>query len=102
MLVFLLYRRIFFAAALKNGEGDIRHDARKQQAALQPPDLPVQRQHKHQDRDADHQRDFEPHQALRDDQRRDHGPDAQDQQDVVDVAADDVAHHQIALPRQAR
>ena len=98
----LLLHFLVFLAALADEKHSVGNDASEQQQAFQPADLAVEAEQVDQQGDADHDRHVEPHQLLRDHQRDDGRREAQDEEDVEDVAADDVAQGDVSLAGKGR
>ena len=62
-------------------------------------DAAVSRQHPQQKRNADHQGDFLPDQLTMDGERRDERGQSEDEQDIENVAANDIAQRNVHPPR---
>ena len=72
----------------------VGHEPRREQRAVERSEAAVAREDDDQGAGADHHGHVEAHQLAGDHERRDQGRDAEDEQHVEDVAADDVAQRQ--------
>ena len=78
-------------ARLPDEEHDVAGQQRQQQRRLPAPEPAIDRHHREQHRGTDHDRHLLADDLRMDDQRRDQRAEAEDEQHVEDVAADDIA-----------